>query len=126
MKSFFVAMAILLALIISGLAFNTCLNGTANTLLANCGKINNEIEAENFEGAYQDAEAISEYIDENKGLLSSILDHSNIDQIEQEVSELLGYTKKQDLVNSVVSIKKLTHLIEHLPENYALRLQNIL
>ena len=126
MKSFFVAMVIFAVLVASGIAFNFCLNGTANKLLEDCERIDKYIEDGNFESAHTDAEGISEYIDGKKPLLSSILDHSNIDQIEQEVSELLGYTKEENRVNSVVSVKKLQHLIEHLPENYALRLQNIL
>ena len=92
----------------------------------NCELIDEAVENDNFEAAYKSAEYISDYVDSKKPLLSSILDHGNIDEIEKEVSELLGYTKKQDKINSAVSIKKLQHMLEHLPENYALRLQNIL
>ena len=126
MKSFFVAIAILAVLIISGISFDLCLNDTSEKLLKSCEEISNDIRDTKFERAYERTEALSEYIDNKKPLLSSILDHSNIDEIEKEISTLSGYTEKGDMVNSVVSIKNLKHMLEHLPQNYALRLQNIL
>ena len=126
MKSFFVAMAIFAILIGGGFAFNYCLNGTSERLIATCDKINGQVEGGNFSDAYKSAEELSEYIDSQKPLMSSILDHSNIDEIEKEISELLGYTQNRDMVNSTVSLKKLRHMFSHLPENYALTLQNIL
>ena len=126
MKSFFIAMSVLAFLIASGIAFDNCLNNTSKTLLESCEKIDGDIRDTKFESAYRHTEALSEYIDGRKPLLSSILDHSSIDEIEKEISTLLGYTEKGDEVNSVVSIKNLKHMLEHLPENYSLALQNIL
>ena len=126
MKSFFVAMAILALLIASGIAFDHCLNDTTSTLLASCEKIDKDIRDGNFKAAFEEAGGLSEYIDNKKPLLSSILDHSAIDEIEKEISTLLGYTEKTDSVNSVVGIKNLKHMLKHLPENYTLKLQNIL
>ena len=79
MKSFFVAMAILALLIASGIAFDHCLNDTASTLLASCEKIDKDIRDGNFKAAFGEAGGLSEYIDNKKPLLSSILDHSAID-----------------------------------------------
>ena len=126
MKSFVIAVAILAVLVAGGMAFDLCLNNTTETLLNNCEEIDNDIRDTKFESAYKRTRELSEYIDRKKPLLSSILDHSNIDEIEKEISTLSGYTEKGDMVNSVVSVKNLKHMLEHLPENYALRLQNIL
>lgn len=126
MKSFFIAVAIFAVLILSGAAFNFCLNGTSKELLKSCEEINDRIDERNLLAAYDETKALSEYIDGKKPLLSSILDHGNIDEIEKEISGLLGYSEQGDATNATVCIKKLKHMFRHLPENYALTLQNIL
>ena len=126
MKSFFVAILIFAGLIVSGFAFNSCLNDTSQRFLKSCEEIREKVESEAFEDAYKSAEELSEYIDRQKPLISSILDHSSIDDIEKEISDLLGYTENKDKVNTIVSLKELEHMFEHLPENYSLTLQNIL
>lgn len=126
MRSFVVAMLIFAFLIAGGVAFNFCLDETSEKLTEGCETIREQVEKENFANAYKKAEELSEYIDRQKPLMSSILDHGNIDEIEREISELLGYTENGDTVNSIVSLKELEHMFKHLPENYALTLQNIL
>jgi hypothetical protein len=126
MKSFIAAMSIFTILIVGGYAFNLCLNSTSQRLLESCEEINVDVANGDFEDAYKKAEELSEYIDGEKPLISSILDHSSIDDIEKEISDLLGYTENKDKVNSIVSLKELEHMFKHLPENYSLTLQNVL
>lgn len=126
MKSFFVAVAIFALLLISGFAFNYCLDSTSQKLLGSFEQISAQVENGDFEGANSLAKELSEYIDNKKPLMSSILDHGNIDEIEKEISGLLGYTENKDKANSEVCLKKLEHMFNHLPENYRLRLENIL
>ena len=126
MKSFFIAVSIFAVLIFCGNAFDFCLNGTSKELLKSCEEISTDIKEEKMQDAYQKAEKLSEYIDTKKPLLSSILDHGSIDEIEEQISELLGFAEENDVIDAVVSIKKLKHMFEHLPENYALTFQNIL
>ncbi|MBR4723560.1 MAG: DUF4363 family protein [Clostridia bacterium] len=126
MKSFIGAMLIFAILLVSGFAFNSCLNSTSDRLLRSCENISGKVKTEDFEAAYKSAEELSKYIDGKKPLISSILDHGSIDDIETEISELLGYTENKDKINSIVSLKKLAHMFEHLPENYSVKLQNIL
>ena len=110
MKSFIIAMVIFAVLLAGGTAFNLCLNETSKELLSSCEAINDDIAQEKMQDAYDKATKLSEYIDGKKPLLSSILDHSNIDEIEKEISGLLGYTEQQDKTNAVVSIKELKHM----------------
>lgn len=126
MKSFFIAISIFAVLLLSGFVFDFCLDATSEKLLEDFERISQQVEKEDFKGANSGAEELSKYIDEKKPLMSSILDHGNIDEIEKEVSGLLGYTENQDKTNSEVCLKKLEHMFNHLPENYKLRLENIL
>ena len=126
MKSFIIAMSIFAVLVISGIVFNFCLNGTSENLLKSCEEISDDIKNEQMQEAYDKSKELSEYIDGKKPLLSSILDHSNIDEIEKQISELMGFTEQNDVTDAVVSVKKLKHMFEHLPENYGVKFQNIL
>ncbi|MBR4173510.1 MAG: DUF4363 family protein [Clostridia bacterium] len=126
MKSFVIAMTIFLVLVVSGIAFDFCLNVTSKELLESCEAITEDIKAGNMSNAYDKSAELSEYIDSKKPLLSSILDHSNIDEIEEQISEILGYTEEQDAAKASVAARKLKHMFNHLPENYSLALQNIL
>ncbi|MBR4721012.1 MAG: DUF4363 family protein [Clostridia bacterium] len=126
MKSFVIAMSIFAVLIVGGMAFDYSLNATTEELLSSCEEIDKNIREDKLKAAYEKEKQLSEYIDGKKPLLSSILDHSNIDEIEEQISELLGFTEQNDAENAVVSIRKLEHMFNHLPENYALTLQNVL
>ena len=126
MKSFVIAMSIFAVLIVGGMAFDYSLNATTEELLSSCEEIDKNIREDKLKAANEKEKQLSEYIDGKKPLLSSILDHSNIDEIEEQISELLGFTEQNDAENAVVSIRKLEHMFNHLPENYALTLQNVL
>jgi len=126
MKTFWGAILILAILVGAGVASNICLDRLSDELLDATSKINDDVESENFEKAYEKAEDLSEFIDKKKTLMASILNHENINDIEEVISDLLGYTKKSDITEASVSVKKLEHLFEHLPENYRLQLQNVL
>lgn len=126
MKSFFIAISIFAILLIGGFVFNYCLDNTSEKFLGTFEQISAQVEEGDFEGANKHAQELSEYVDNKKPLMSSILDHGNIDEIEKEISGLLGYTENEDKANSEVCLKKLEHMFKHLPENYKLRLQNIL
>lgn len=126
MKTFWAAILIFAILIGGGIASNICLDRLSEELLDSTKTINDDIEEKNFEKAYEKSEKLSEFIDGKKTMMASILNHENIDIIEESVSDLLGYTKNSDLTEASVSIKRLEHLFEHLPENYRLELQNVL
>ena len=126
MKTFWSAILIFAIIIGGGIASNICLDRLSDELLDATEGISDDVEEENFDKAYEKAEELSEFVDKKKILMASILNHENIDDIEEAISGLLGYTKKKNLTEASVSIKKLEHLFEHLPENYRLQLQNVL
>ncbi len=126
MKTFWAAMIIFVGIIAGGIALNVCLDNLSSELYDRTKEIGDMVEEENFETAYKKSKEMSEFIDGKKPLLASVLDHENIDEIEDGISELLGYTKRKDLTEASVRVRKLEHLLEHLPKNYQLELQNIL
>ncbi len=126
MKTFIGALVIAAVLIGGGLAFNFAIDSTAEILKAECEKISSCIELGDHEGAKENTEKIFKSMDDKKIVLASIINHENIDDIELCISELSGYLKTNMPHEAYVRCQKLEHLLEHLPVNYRINLQNIL
>lgn len=126
MKTFFLSLVIAAILVGGGLMFNVEIDNTASSLKLECEKISECIASGDNEGAKENVDKIFEYMNDKKMVLASIINHENIDEIELCISELSGYIDKGMEHEAYVRCKKLEHLLEHLPVNYKVNLQNIL
>lgn len=126
MKTFIIAIVIAALLVGGGLVFNFSIDGIADELMAECDKISEQIDTNSFDEALENISKMADYMDDKKIVLASIINHENIDDIELCISELKGYADKKIAVEAHVRCRKLKHLLEHLPANYTVTLQNIL
>ena len=126
MKTFIIAVVIAVILVGGGLLFNFSIDGIADELMAECDKISLQIDEDNFDDATESISKIEEYIDKKKIVLASIINHENIDDIELCISELKGYAERKISSEAHVKCNRLRHLLEHLPANYTVTLENIL
>lgn len=126
MKSFWIAVVIGVFLIGGGIMFNKNIDSVTRELSEKEKKITSMIENKNFQEAEMEIEEISRYIDDKMIVLASVVDHKDVDDIELCVVEIKGYVKEKDKPSAVARCKKLEHLINHLPINYRVTLQNIL
>lgn len=126
MKSFWVAIVVAVLLIGGGILFNKNIDHVTRELAEKEEKITRLIEKESYDGAEKEIEDLKKYIDDKMIVLASVVDHKNIDEIELCVSEIEGYTKEEYKAHALTKCKKLEHLINHLPINYSVTLQNIL
>ncbi len=126
MRTFIIAVIIAVLLVGGGLIFNFSIDGIADELMAECDKISEQIEKDRFDEASENISKMEEYMDDKKTILASIINHENIDDIELCISELKGYADKKIAIEAHVRCRKLKHLLEHLPANYTITLQNVL
>lgn len=126
MKSFWAAVVIAVLLIGGGILFNQNIDHVTQELADKEGKITSLIEKRDFKSAEKEIQEIKKYIDEKMIVLASVVDHKNIDDIELCVAEIEGYAKEKKKADALTRCKKLEHLINHLPINYRVTLQNIL
>ena len=126
MKSFWAAVVIAVFLIGGGILFNKNIDNVTREMLDKEEKITKLIENKSFDEAKDEIDELSSYIDEKMIVLASVADHKNIDEIELCVAEIEGYAKEEDRAEAMSKCKKLEHLINHLPVNYKVTLQNIL
>ncbi len=126
MKSFWVAVVVAALLIGGGILFNRNIDQVTEELSEKEEKITELIEEKDFKAAEKEIEGLKKYIDEKMIILASVVDHKNVDEIELCVAEIEGYTKEESKIEALTKCKKLEHLINHLPINYKVTLQNIL
>lgn len=126
MKSFWAAVVIAVLLIGGGILFNMNIDQVTQEMGQKEEKITALIEKRNFNGAKKEIEGLKKYIDEKMIVLASVVDHKNIDDIELCIAEIEGYAKEEARTDALTRCKKLEHLINHLPINYKVTLQNIL
>ena len=126
MKSFWVAIVIAALLIGGGILFNKNIDRVTQELSEKEEKITALIEEKDFKEAEKEIDGLKKYIDEKMIVLASVVDHKNVDEIELCVAEIEGYTKEESKIEALTKCKKLEHLINHLPINYRVTLQNIL
>lgn len=126
MKSFWAALAIAAFLIGGGVLFNRNIDTVTREMSEKQQKIAGLIDEKSYEKAEKEIEELTKYIDEKMIVLASVVDHKNIDEIELCVAEIEGYAKEKSKVEALTKCKKLEHLINHLPINYRVTLQNIL
>ncbi len=126
MKSFWAALVIAVLLIGGGVLFNMNIDHVTEEMSEKEEKITALIEKESFDGAKKEIDDLKKYIDDKMIVLASVVDHKNIDEIELCVAEIEGYTKEKVRSEALTKCKKLEHLINHLPINYSVTLQNIL
>lgn len=126
MKSFWTAIAIAVLLIGGGILFNMNIDHVTDELAEKEKKITELIEKESFNDAKKEIDGLKQYIDDKMIVLASVVDHKNIDDIELCVAEIEGYAKEGSQIHALTKCKKLEHLINHLPINYSISLQNIL
>lgn len=126
MKSFVTAMLIALFLVFGGVAFNNGINGVTARFLARLDEVEAAVINEDFARAAEKSSAMSAELAKSKPLLCAVINHENIDEAEECLSELCAYAESSDKEESAVQCRRLRRLLSRLPENYSVSAQNIL
>ncbi len=126
MKTFLASILIAAVLLGGGFLFNSAMNRVSEELAAQNSETLKSITAGDFVLASALSEQMNDYINKKYTLLATIVDHNIIDDIELCVSELTGYTEREDGIEAQVRCLRLGKLIRHLRTNYNVTLQNIL
>ena len=122
MKSFFTAIVIAAVIIVGSVFYTRELNEISENMMEHNNQIMNMIHNDDFESAVGQVQDV----EEKKISLSMIIDHSTLDKIESNLSELAGYVEGYAKTDALAKSRVLDILFEYLPKNYKLRLENIL
>jgi len=123
MKTFFGAVLIGVLLVAGGIYFDQCIENFSMEMLAESELLGQKVSLGKGEEV---VDSMNNYLNKKKILLASIINHDSINQIETCITELKEYIIQKDEKEASVRCEKLKHLLERLPMEYGVSLQNIL
>ena len=126
MKSLIAAFLIAAAMIGGGVVYTQKLDEISKEALSYSQLIAQSLQQDDFSAAMTGVEALEQYVEEKKILMSMILDHTTLDKIESNLAELSGFVEGRMKTDAQAKGNVLEILFKHLPKNYKIRLENIL
>ena len=126
MKSFVTALVITAAIVAGSLFYSMHIDDLSQEMEKSNQEIMELLHAGDFEQAEERVQALSDFVDEKKIALATTMDHSELDRIEMNLSELRGYVEGGMKTDALARCEVLDVLFRHLPKNYKLKLENIL
>lgn len=126
MKSFILALVITVAMVGGSMLYTRELDSISEEALGYNTRIQATIAEDDFDGAKESVNALEQYVTEKRIPLSMILDHTTLDKIESSIAELSGFVAGEMKTDALAQNNVLEVLFRHLPQNYKVRLENIL
>lgn len=125
MKSFLLAIAIAMALILGGFLYSNNLVQESEHLSYLNRNIITSLEEENYDKAQMQINELARQVEEFKVFFLATDNHIEIDNIKLNLSELQAFAKNEMQGDALAKAKVLEFLFSHLPENTELKLGNI-
>ncbi|MFA4884631.1 MAG: DUF4363 family protein [Desulfotomaculaceae bacterium] len=121
------ALLIIFAAVISlGFWTNHLLQASASELLQNIGQIEQGLERNQWDKAYAQTAELEKVWDKKAKWWPTVLDHSEIDNIEFSMAKVKEYVATKNTALSRGQLSELKLMIKHIPEKETIRLKNIL
>ena len=126
MKSVFVALGIGIAIVIGSLAYTEHLENVSEQLLIYNRELTERLKQEDLKKAEESLDIIEGFLQERRTVLDSMGKHGNLDDIEKNMIELRSYIECDAIKEAMTKNKSLEYLIDDLPRNFHIRIENIL
>lgn len=118
---------LLLAIIIGTGIFSTrILASTSDKLQQQIAEVENSIASENWEKAEESIKNVEINWKKTEKTWAILLDHFEIDQIDNTLSRLTKYIETQDKPLALAEAEAMKKYVEHIPEKETLRMKNVL
>jgi len=125
MKSFIAALVIFVVMIGTGIASLDYIENVSEKMVAKNDEIKKAVSDRDFEKAHTLADELDELVNDKRAILSTTMEHNNIDTIEIYVNELKQYVSEGISADALARCEVIEMLLKHLPKNYKLRIENI-
>ena len=126
MKSVIAALTLILAVVAGGLAYTSSLVKVSDELSEMNAAVQSSLENNYIENAEHQIEQMRSYLEDKETVLSAMGDHDELDEIKINIAELEQYVKGEMKTDALAKSEVLEFLFEHMPENYRLKLRNVL
>lgn len=126
MKSFIASIIIAVILVSGSLFFVSSIERFSEKLSVDIEEMVSALEAEDYGAAGRLVENMEEYVDREKLNLAAILDHTQLDKIENDIAELKGFVECRVKHDAIAKCRVLDVQIRHMPKNHKVKIENIL
>ena len=126
MRSVIAAVVLMCAVVCGGAWYTSKLIDVSGELSEMNAAIQSSLEDNAIHNAQKDIERMKEYLDKKEQVLSAMGDHEEIDKIRMSMAELERYAEGGNTTDAIAKSEVLEFLFEHMPENYRLKIENIL
>ncbi len=126
MKSFIISIILLCSLIVCSVTHSYALDRITGNITAQNDFITECIYNDHYDEALENIDVLNQYIDSKRTILATTLDHNILTKIDDYISQISGYSSRQAKTDAIVACGCLAKFLENLPENYKLKIGNIL
>lgn len=126
MKRFWAAVTVLLVLLVACTCSAVIVNNFAKTTIAHLEKAIQSAEEKNYPAANKYCSAAAAHWSSKSGLLGALLRHSEADQVETGLAQLVSYSKTEDHDEFLALCAEVIHSIRHVRDMELPLLRNIL
>lgn len=125
MKSFLLAIALTVLLILGGIFYNNSLSEESQHLNYLTNNIMTSLETEDYSRAALQLSELNSQVEKFKKFYFVTDNHAEVDNIKLHISELTMYIQEESKTDALATANALKFLFMHLPENVLFRLGNI-
>lgn len=126
MRSFIISMVIAAVMATACIIYTPHLDKVSKSLIGEGEAASEYLMAEEFEKASEHIAVIDDYVTKHRASLAASLDHGELEKIESALAELKSYAALGEKEHALAKASALKLHLEHLPQNYKLKLENIL
>jgi hypothetical protein len=124
--AFILVIALTLIIISVSLYSQHMLSATSSQLNTKLSEIEKGISNSDWETASSASEALERNWSSVNALWASLIDHQEIDNIDETLSKLKMYIRAEDTASALAEVSALANYIDHIPQKEALLIKNIL
>lgn len=125
MKNIYISISVFIVMLIAMFFSISYLNKVCRELEAANKKVQNYIEAEDWNKAYSASENFKKKWDKYSNNISIFVNHQEIDNIEIETAKLPQFIKEKTKDEALATVKVIDFLIDHVKKLESITLQNI-
>ena len=126
MKSFIVSIIIAAIVIAGSIMYTHRLETISDKLIAINDAVTERIENEQYGEADEKIRELGEYLEEQREMLATTGNHQELDNIQIYLAELKRFSVGQMKTDALSRCQVLDFLFRHLPQDYRVRIENIL
>ncbi len=126
MKGVIISACIAVIIVAGSIAYTHHIENVSEEIGGINDKIMYYLDEENYEEAKRETYNLSQYLDSRRTALAATGNHEELDKIEMNISEMSGYIDGKKKADALSRCRVLDFLFDHLPNNYEMKLENIL